>query len=197
MKFLRQFTINRLMKKLKSLQQSRALSQPNEDSLKKEKGYYHTLADIYASYHNPRRHPFAQNMVLECYRAAATLDDSEAQYTLGNALLEEAKQRERLQNNGVFASKSNEKRMQQLYEEAHAYLTSADKLNHILARRLRGMCYINGWGVEANQDQGFELVVSSIEQGNSWDKVPEIFESLGLNKPEFYAALTKHRTIPK
>ena len=34
----------------------------------------------------------------------------------------------------------------------------------------------------------------AIELEQSWDKVPQIFASIGLNKPEFFSALTKMRT---
>ena len=42
-----------------------------------------------------------------------------------------------------------------------------------------------------NKDAGFEMVIQSIEQDNKLDKVPQIFASIGLNKPEFFAALIK------
>ena len=108
--------------------------------------------------------------------------------------------------------------MQQLYEEAHAYLSSAGALQHAEAKRLHGLCYINAWGVPEDKEHGFKLVVESIEleqswdkvpqifasiglnsglfkpmDAKSWDKVPQIFASIGLNKPEFFSAFTKMR----
>ena len=47
--------------------------------------------------------------------------------------------------------------------------------------------------MELDKKVGFELIVESIEQENSWDKVPQIFASMGLNKPEFFSALTQLR----
>ena len=187
------FKIKSLTKKLKSMQQSRIHSQPNDEVLKKEIAGYHKLAGIYRSLYGRKKYPFAREMVLECYRAAATIDDAAAQYTLGKALLDEAKFREELQVNEVFASSSNAREVIQLFEEAHAYLLAAEQLNHIESKRLRGLCYINGWGVEADKKTGFDLIVESIEQENSWDKVPQIFASMGLNKPEFFSALTQKR----
>ncbi|WP_133127341.1 sel1 repeat family protein [Legionella nagasakiensis] len=194
MLFIKRFKIKRLTKKIKALQHNRIHNQPSEDALKKEIALYHTLAGIYESMHGRKKQPFAREMSMECYRVAATIEDSEAQYILGNYLLEAAKFREDLQAKGIFASPSNEKQMKEHYEEALAYLTAAEQLGHIKAKRLHGLCYINGWGVEADKKRGFELVVASIEQENSWDKVPQIFAAIGLNKPEFFSALTQFRS---
>ena len=120
-------------------------------------------------------------------------EDAEAQFLLAKALLDEAKFRESLQIEGVFASDNNERKMKQLYEETHAYLNTAVQLNHIQAKRLLGLCYIKGLGVAADQDKGFEYVVSSIEQEQSWVKVPQIFGEMGLNKPEYFSALMSKR----
>lgn len=185
--------INRLTKKLKNMQQGRVHNQPSVEALKKEMAGYHKLAGIYRSLQGKKKYPFAREMVLECYRASATIDDSVAQYLLGKNLLDEAKFRAELQLKGVFNNAINERRMQQLYDEAHAYLIAAETLKHVEAKRLHGLCYINGWGVTADKRKGFELIVDSIEQENSWDKVPQIFASMGLNKPEFFSALTEHR----
>lgn len=187
------FKINRLVKKLKVMQQNRIHNPVSDEILKKEIAGYKKLASIYRSLHGKKKYPFAHEMELECYRAAAMLDDAEFQFLLGKALLEKAKFRQELQENPIFANPSNERQIHQLYEEAHAYLMTAEKLHHIEAKRLQGLCYINGWGVQQDKKKGFELIVDSIEQENSWDKVPQIFASIGLNKPEFFSALTQHR----
>lgn len=191
--YLRRFKINRLTKKLKSMQQSRIHSQPSDEILKKEIAGYHKLALIYQSLQGKKKFPFAHEMVLECYRAASTIDDPIAQYNIGKSLLDEAKFRSDLQDNVLFANSSNERQMHQFFDEALAYLLSAEKLNHIEAKRLHGLCYINGWGVPVDKKKGFELIIASIEQENSWDKVPQIFATMGLNKPEFFSELTQLR----
>jgi len=193
MGYLIDFKINRLIKKLKAMQQNRIHNQPGDDALKKEMAGYQALANIYKSLEGKKHYPFAHDMKHECYRAASSIDDPVAQYTLGKCLLDEAKFRESLQTNEVFANPSNERQMHQLYEEALAYLQAAEQLNSIEAKRLHGLCYINGWGVAPDKKKGFELIVDSIEQENSWDRVPQIFASIGLNKPEFFSALTQHR----
>nr|HAT8713328.1 hypothetical protein [Legionella jordanis] len=193
MKFLKRYRIKRLTKKLKAMQQNRIHNQPSDEVLAKEIAYYHELKEIYQNLVGNKKYPFAADMIQACLRAAGALDDANAQYDLAKTLLDEAKFRERLQLEGLFASSSNERQMKQLYEEAHIYLQNAEKLRHVLAKRLRGLCYINGWGVPADKEKGFELVVASIEQENSWDRVPQIFAAIGLNKPEFFAAIMKRR----
>ena len=194
MSFLKRLKINRLTKKLTNMREARERNQPSDEILKIERDGYHRLAGMYASLHGKKKWPFARERMLACYRAAAMLHDAKAQYLVGKALLDEAKCREELEQSHVFASKSNHRSMKQLYEEAHAYLSAAEGLQHIEARRLHGLCYINGWGVEKDQEKGFKLVVESIELEGSWDKVPQIFASIGLNKPEFFSALTKMRS---
>lgn len=190
---LKRFKIKSLTKKLKSMQQTRLLNQPPDDVIAKEIDLYMTLSTIYKSLKNKKKYPFKDLVANECLRAAASLDSSTAQYELGILLLEEAKFRDGLEKDMLFANSSNKRQAEQLYEEAHAYLQSAENIGHVLAKRMRGLSIINGWGVDVDKNKGFELVVASIDQENSWDKVPQIFESIGLNKPEFFSALGKHR----
>ena len=190
---IKQFKINRLMKKINNMQQMRTHNQISDELLKKEVAAYYSLVGIYQTLVGKKKYPFSSEMILECYKAASTINDAQAEYLLAKNLLDEANFRANLQANGVFASDNNEKKMQQLFQEAHAYLLAAEKLNHIQAKRLRGLCYINGWGVDVDKKTGFELVVASIDQENSWDRVPQIFAAIGLNKPEFFSALTQHR----
>jgi len=185
--------IKRLTKKLKAMQVNRIHNQPSDEVLVKEVALYHQLGEIYSSLIGHKHFPYASEMKIACLRAAAEIDDSNAQYQLGKKFIEEARFREQLQRDELFASISNERQMNQLYAEALAYLESAEKLGHVEARRLHGLCYINGWGLLADKNKGFELVVESIEQENSWDRVPQIFAAIGLNKPEFFSALMKHR----
>lgn len=191
--WLTRFNINRTVKKIKNLQQARLHNPVSDEVIAKEVAIYHRLAQRYAKLHGKKKWPFAREMRLACLRTCAMLDDSTAQYLLGKHLLEEAKCRQQWQVDGVFASENNERMMRQLYDEAHAYLTAAQKLNHIQATRLHGLCYINGWGVAADKNLGFELVMNSIDKENSWARVPQIFKEIGLNKPEFFSALAQHR----
>ena len=192
--WLNRIKINSITKKVKVMQQGRVLNQPSDETLAKEVTLYHQLAGFYAGLHGNKKCPFARELLLAVYRAAATLDDSTAEYLLGKNLLDEGRFRETLQQDGVLASESNARQMLERYTDAHAYLSVAAKSGHIQAKRLLGLAYINGWGVPADKNKGFELVVESIEQENSWDKVPQIFKEMGLNKPEFFSALAQRRT---
>lgn len=192
MHFFRGFKAKLLVKKIVTLQKNRAnTSQVDTKEVAREKELYHRLAAIYISLEGTKKYPFAREMSLACYRQSAMLDDDKAQFILGKALLEEAKFRNDLQLKGTFASPSNQKEIDRLFEESFAYFLAAEQLNHIEAKRLRGLFYINGWGVPEDRDKGFELVVESIGQENSWDKTPQIFAEIGLNKPEFFSALAK------
>lgn len=181
-------------KKIKVLQKGRLLNQPREEDIARESELYQRLIDIYQPLIGHKKFPHAQLMIRECYRAGASLDNAEFRYLMGKSLLDEAKYREQLEKDEVFSSPANQKAMKDLYQEAHAYLQTAQALGHIQAKRLQGLSYINGWGVDVDQEKGFDLIVASIDQEGTWDKVPEIFTSLGLNKPEFFAALGKHRS---
>lgn len=191
--FFKQRAIKKLQKKLKAMQHFREHNQPKDDVLKKEMQMYHKLAGIWKSLIGKKKFPFAQEMVAESLRASARLDDSEAQYQLGRMLMDEGRMREALQKEGLFASVGNERKMRECFEEAHALLEKSLDLGHIGARRLSGLCFINGWGVDMDREKGFERVVESIEQEKAWDKLPQIFASIGLNKPEFFEALTQRR----
>jgi hypothetical protein len=191
--FFVRYKIKRLNKKINSLYQARIHNQPSEEARKKEINYYHTLAKIYYSLEGKKKYPFARTLMLTCYQASSQLDDVDASYIVGKNLLDEGKFRLEIQQNNALANLSNERQMNEVFKEAHAYLLAAEKLDSPKAKRLRGLAYINGWGVESDKKLGFDLIMASIDDENSWEKVPQIFAALGLNKPEFYAALAQHK----
>lgn len=189
----KRWKIKRLAKKIKAMQVNRINNQPGDEVLKKEISYYFEMAKMYQKLKCNAKFPHAEVMVIECYRAAAEMDSAEAHYLLGKMFLDEGKYRQSLGEEGIFNSPENQKECQRVYEEAHRHLLAADTLHHIEAKRLRGLSIINGWGVAADKDAGFELVVASIDQEQAWDKVPQIFAAIGLNKPEFFAAIMQRR----
>ncbi len=193
MSWFKKRKIKKTLKQLKSMQQYRTLNQPSDKVIGKEILAYHGLAAIYQSLQGHVQFPFAREQKLACYRAAAALNDEKGQYLLGKELVEEANTRKALQEGEIFASQSNERYMNLLYEEAHGFLLEAEKHRHIQAQRLRGLCYINGWGVPVDKNQGFDLIIASIEQENSWDRVQKVFAAIGINKPEFFSELFQHR----
>lgn len=189
----KRFKVKSLTKKIAVLQRHRLHEQPSPEAVAKEIALLHRLSALYHALDGHKKVPFAHEMRWECLRAAGSLEDANALYQLGHHFIEEGKWREQLQNEVVFASERNNHQMQSCYEEGHAYLQAAVALNYIEAQRFYGLCYINGWGVAVDRDKGFESVVASIEKENSWDRVPEIFAAIGLNKPEFFSALMQRR----
>ena len=175
------------------MQLNRVNNQPNDQVIKREILYYFELAALYKKQIGKKNIPYAEIMMVECYKNAANLNDSSAHYQLGQLFLNEGKFRQTLQNEGVFCSEENQKRCISAYEQAHAHLSAAEKLGHVEAKRVRGLAIINGWGQPSDKNMGFELVVSSIEQEGSWERVPQIFTAMGLNKPEFFAAIMQRR----
>lgn len=192
---IHRWKINRLSKKIKSMQLNRVNNQPTDQQVKKEVSTYFELAELYKKLIGKKKFPFADIMVVECYKAATNLNDLTAHYQLGQLFINEGKYRQHLQNEGIFSSDDNQKKCVSAFEQAHAHLLAAEKLGHVEAKRLRGLAIINGWGQEADKNAGFELVVASIEQEGSWDKVPQIFAAMGLNKPEFFAAIMQKRKV--
>lgn len=180
-------------KKLKAMQANRVHNQPADAVLKKEITLYYELAALYSKLKGHKKYPYASIMEVECYRNAADLDDAEAHYRLANLFVEEGKFRFKLNQEGIFRSQANLNACNTLFSQTLMHLEAAEKLNHVLAKRLHGLCLINGWGVESNKDAGFDLIVDSIEQEGSWDRVPQIFAEMGLNKPELFVSIMQRR----
>lgn len=190
---MNRWKINRIIKKIKSMQLNRVNNQPTDQQVKRETLHYFELAGLYKKLIGNKKFPYADIMVVECYKGASNLNDSTAHYKLGQLFLDEGKYRLGLQNDGIFNSEENQKKCGLAFEQAHAHLLAAEKLGHIEAKRLRGLAIINGWGQPSDKNAGFELVVASIEQEESWDRIPQIFAGMGLNKPEFFAAIMQRR----
>lgn len=188
--FFKKKQIQSLIKKAQQFKQARLHTQPAETEIAKENKLYYKLAEIYEKLRYNKDFPRAETYVSESYRSAALLGDANASYLFAKELLEKGKFWQKM-NKSVFACKAHEKYATDAYEEAFAYLNEAIKRGHPLAKRLVGLATINGWGVPKNLEQGFEMVVASIEQEGTWDKATQIFEQLGLNRPEFFAYLGK------
>ena len=86
--WLKKFKIRRLQKQLRNMQLSRVQNQASQEQLNKELLTYTRLAKFYAKLHGHKKFPFAKEQELACYRAAAILNDMQAQFTLGYKLLE-------------------------------------------------------------------------------------------------------------
>jgi len=151
------------------------------------------LAKFYEQHFYDRTLPHAEKYALECYRAVAALGEAKAQYICGQRLLDQAKFWDNWSRSPIYGAEIHKKYSKACFEEAMAYLNAADHQDYPYARRLLGLIHINGWGVPLNTDQGFKLVLESIDLEKSWDRATKIFEELKLNSPEFFAALGTYK----
>jgi TPR repeat protein len=184
----------RLLKKIKSLLDQRKLNQVNDKQLLEEINLLNQLAKLYGQLQKYiKDYPYALEMQVSAYRSAAELNDKEAYLWLAQELLRHARACEQWQLGEVLASDFNHSQQEHYYKQAHAFLELASA-NNTDAIRLMGLCYIHGWGFVIDRKKGFSLIVDSINKDNSWDKLPEIFSKMGLNKPEFLSELIRFRT---
>ncbi len=187
MAFFEKLKIKQLQKKLKKLYAARI--EDGKANLKEEISAYFELAKLYEK---SKKCDPSGIYALECYRAAANLGNATAQYICAKRLIDKGCfWREWAL--GMFGNKVHQKYADDLFTEAQTYLTESETQGHPLAKRLHGLAYIRGWGLQQNSDEGFRLVIASIEQEGAWERATKIFEELGLNTPEFFSKLISHR----
>ncbi len=132
--------------------------------------------------------PYANLLALEAYRAAGMLGDPNAQFIFADRMLQQANFWQNYANS-IHGSNIHHKYADRAYNEAHAHLDQAIMHGHILAKRIKGLCFIRGWGIEMNTEKGANMVIESIKEEGTWDKANKIFEELGLHSPEIFASL--------
>lgn len=181
-----------MIKKATAMHNTRQNNAVSDILIKKELVLLYSIAKIYDEYQFHKKFPHAREYALEAYRAAAALNDINAQYVVGKRLLDEGKFWDSLQKT-LFACSAHQKYSANSYTEAFVYLDSAEAAGNPFAKRLKGLAFVNGWGVEKDNDKGFSLVVDSIDQENAWDRATKIFEETGLNKPEFFSSIMSIR----
>ena len=190
--FIKTRKARKLQKKITLLYKQRQSNSVSDADLAKEIAYNLELAEYYDKKRWNTHFPYAELLAQEAYRAAASLNDVNAQYLLSKRLVKMARfWQERSQ--GIYAMQVHQRYANDLYEEAFAYLETAEKQGHALAKRLHGLAYINGWGVEKEEEKGFQMVVDSIEQEKAWDRATQIFTELGLNKSEFFSSIMRQK----
>lgn len=193
MGFLTDSKIKSIKKKLVLLLKKRQEGEEVSDAdREKEVQLHRYLGQLYDKVRYNKKYPHAEVLALESYRNAASLSNPDALYIVGQRLLERGKFWD-LMRRGVFGNQIHEKYSNGAYEEAFTYLKAAEEEGHIMAKRLHGLSYINGWGMKKDMDQGFKLVIASIQQEGAWDRATKIFEELGLNKPEFFSYVMTSR----
>lgn len=188
MLFFKKRKLGRLLKKVELLSQNR-LTNPVADSvLKKEINLYKRIAYIYDALVTYPQYPYAREQALECYRLVADLGDVESMRMVGQRLMDKGKFWQTYV--GTFFEVEQHKIYQkQLFVEAYSFLNTATGHDDAVAKRLLGVLYVNGWGVEADIDKGLQYIIASLDEANDWPRSSVIFEELGLNKPEFFTKL--------
>jgi TPR repeat protein len=195
MNFFQKRTLNALRKKVEKCHLLREQQSTNAN-VQNEINAHYQLAEFYKKHRFDKDLPYADAYRVECYRVAASLGEAKAQYLCGEALLEQAKFWEKLSHHPIYAADVHKKYADKLYEEAFVYLRSAQHSEYPFATRLLGLATIYGWGIPKNLDQGFKLILESIDQEKAWDRATKIFDDLKLNSPEFFQALRNYKGQP-
>jgi TPR repeat protein len=189
------FRIKRIKKKLSKMQQFRQSHDVDDAKIQNEIKYELKLHDLYQKLIGKKKHPFAQMLAVESWRAAAQLNHVPSMYELGNFYLKMAQCRENLEQEKIFSSAENQRAMKDAYLQAHTFLEAAQKMGHLDAMLLYGLCFIFGWGMPIDQNKGYQLVIESIDKKQCWGKLPQLFAPMGLNKSEFFEALIKRQSL--
>ncbi len=192
MNFLQKLKMNSLRKKVQRTHELREQRNKNED-VQNEINAQIQLAEFYDKHHFDKKLPHAERYALECYRLNAALGDAKSQYICGQRLLEQGKFWGAWAHNPIYGASIHERYANLFFEEAFSYLRAAESQDYPLAKRLLGLAHIHGWGVEPNTNQGFKLVLDSIELEKAWDRATKILEELKLNSPAFFAALRSYQ----
>jgi hypothetical protein len=191
--WIKKWKERKMLKKLKSLAQVRMNNQVSQEQVNLEIKLLNQLGQFYLKNRKLKIYPYAHQMYENALRIAAQIGDDNAQLTLGKELLNQAKSRVVWQTEEVLANKDNQTKIDDLFYQAHVFLQEASKKS-VEAQRMLGLCSIHGWGEPIDRKKGFSLIVESINREDSWDRLPEIFSKMGLNKPEFLKELIKFRT---
>lgn len=190
MSFFKRLKLKSLLKKAKKLHQVR--DQGEAGGFKLEIAALKELTHFFDANRFNKKFPDAQLQALEYYRAAAALDDAQAQHQLSQRLFAIARFYDEWEKN-IYGSPIHKKYAEFYYEDAFKYLKQAETGGYALAKRFHGLAYINGWGVAKDSEKGFQMVIDSIEMEQAWERASKIFEELKLNSPEFFNAIMKHK----
>lgn len=193
MNFWQRHQLMSLTKKVEKMHQLRLQQNDSADAIKNEIKAQYELASFYKKHRYDKKLPRAESHELECYRAAAELGDARAYYIYGERLLTEARFWDNWSRHPIYGHEVNKMRAADIFKRAFESLHEAENRGYPLAKRLLGLAHINGWGMPKNMDEGFKLILESIDQEKAWDRATKIFEELKLNSPEFFAALRSYK----
>jgi len=153
------------------------------------------LAHFYEKHAYDKDIPHADILAQECFRHSALLGDADGQYIFSERMMEKANFWNDF-SKGIYGAQIHAKYATLYYEEAHSFLSQAEAQGHPLAKRLHGLAYMKGWGLNANTEMGAKLIIESIKDEDAWDRATEIFEELGLHSPDIFTSLMAHAKQP-
>ena len=188
--FFKRRKLNRILKKMGLLSDARKSDTVPDSAIKREIGYLKKAAAIYDTLVLNKAYPFAKEQAIECYRLAANLGDPESAQVIGERFLNQGKYWLDLEQTIYYDPDIHPVYANRCFEEAYAFLNTADKRGDVIGKRQLGVLYVNGWGVEENVDKGIELVMESLNIANAWSESAAILADLGLTNPEFFKKLT-------
>jgi len=191
MSMMKNMKLNSLLKKAEKLHEQR--EKGGKADIKDEAKVLMEIAHFYEGNLYNKDYPRAEMLALEYFRAAASLEDAEAQHICGQKFLELG-QFWNSWAHGTYGRTEHANFAEWYFKEAFKSLEQAEAGGSFMAKRLHGLAYINGWGVDKNPDEGFRYILDSIKMENSWDRATKILEELHLNTPEFFEALIAYKS---
>ena len=190
MSFLSRFKLKSLKKKAKYWFDKR--ERGDSFDVNKEIKTLLELAKCYEKNRYSKKVPNANILALETLRAAASLGSAEGQYLFAVKQFENGRFWESLAGT-FYDADMHRNYAKQAFDEGHTYLDKAIGQSYPMAKRLKGVAYIHGYGVPVNENQGFDLIIASINDENAWERAPEIIKELGLNNPKFFNSIMSRR----
>lgn len=187
--FFKKRKLARLLKKVEGLSHNRLTNSVSDSVLRREINLYKKLAALYRQLSVSKLYPFAKEQAIECLRLASSLGDLEAMRQVGQHFMEQGKFWYSLADTIFYDEAAHLQYQRACFDEAFTFLNTANSQDDILAKRLLGVLYVNGWGTDSDVDKGLKLIMQSLDMANEWPQSSVIFAELGLNKPEFFTKL--------
>jgi hypothetical protein len=121
----------------------------------------------------------------ESLRLSFMLGDNKALIELADIYFKEGLFWQKLNKTG-YKCKYYDAKMKDSFNTALEYIKIGKEKDLFMAFRLYGKALIYGWGVDIDENKGFKEVITSINKEGNWDNASQIFQNLGVNKPEVF-----------
>jgi len=190
MGMMKSMKFNSLQKKAEKLHESR---QAGKGNIKDEAAVLIELGQFYDDNRFDEEYPRAEIVALEYFRTAASLESEEANFICAQKYLDLGKFWD-VWANGNYGRSEYRERSEKYFQDAFRALEQSEAAGNFKAKRLHGLVYIHGWGIEKDPKAGLQCILESIEMEKAWDRVTKILEELDLNTPEFYEALMTYKS---